>query len=256
MCAQIWIFWSVKRGSSFAFSIGRPWPLVCPLAGPDTHTNWFLCLFPLTFLKHKFSMEFVCACVRLLVCDLCLKLNLNQYLIICICISSGLAFAFNGRAAIQIQSAECTGRHSCLTPYPVSGECNILHLQVNIIAILKQNWKSPLTYQTIEIESWVILLLCLLSIFSTLQDLCEYSTRNIVTGQNYSPRKAKVTTGKMSCIRTQHDSMDSFKIANTAPRCYAHASLMPTFIFQQACKPQRYDSSKLWPTDQPIHSAG
>ena len=62
LCAQICIFSSVKRESSFAFSIGRPWPLVCPLAGPDTHTNWFLCLFSLTFLKHKFSMEFVCAC--------------------------------------------------------------------------------------------------------------------------------------------------------------------------------------------------
>ena len=193
----------------------------------------------------------------LLVCDLCLKLNLNQYLIICICISSGLAFSFNGRAAIQIHSAKCTGRHSCLTPYPVSGEYNILHLQVNIIAIFQQNWKSPLTYQTIGIESWVILSPCLLSIFSTLHDSCEYFTGNIVTGQNYSLRKAKVTTGKMSCIRTQHDSMDSFKIANTAPRCYTHTSLARIiFIFLQACKPQRYASSKLWPTDQPIHSAG
>ena len=158
----------------------------------------------------------------LLVCDLYLKLNLNQYLIICICISSGLAFAFNG--CTPIQSAECTGRHSCLTPYPVSGEYNIVHLQVNIIAILKQNWKSPLNYQTIEIESWVILFLCLLSIFSTLHDLCEYFTRYIATSQNHSPKKAKVKTGKMSCIGTQQDS----KIANTAPRCYTHAS--------QSCK--------------------
>ena len=126
--------------------------------------------------------------------------------------------------------------------YPVSVSEYNCHLQAKLK--ITTNLGMPVFAKLSELHP-ELSYSCLLNICSTLQDFCEYLTRNIATGQfcfifcynqpdqlmenttsqNCSPKKEKVTTGKISCIRTQ-DSMDSFKIANTAPRCY---TLMPAW---------------------------
>ena len=134
MCPHLYVHTFVNRDSSFAFSIGRPWPLVCPLAGHrarHARTNWFH-FFQFFSDIISFQWNLFVHCVHYSMCFV-FEVQLESIFVNLYFDMFGICLEWPA----PIQTAECVRRQSCFTPYPVSGEYNTLY-QVNTISCIKK----------------------------------------------------------------------------------------------------------------------